>query len=184
VETPFEELVQSDVERFQEKIGLRPGADIHMILLKAHLLIEEELQAFIDKSVRDASLLKKARFTFAQRLILAEALHPAPNIFRYGWVWGAAGEVNALRNQVAHDLEPKDFATRTKDLANHIHLNIVLQGNLMLVTPGEGPEYEMAKFGLMVSALNLCLARLLHFEHHPAVQEHFARAKDTPQGGS
>ncbi|MGA2037715.1 MAG: hypothetical protein ABSH42_00440 [Bryobacteraceae bacterium] len=74
----FDELVRSEVERFQEKIGLRPGADLQMILLKAHLLIEEELQAFIDRSVRDARLLKKARFTFAQRLILAEAIHPRP----------------------------------------------------------------------------------------------------------
>lgn len=184
METPFEELVQSDVERFQEKIGLRPGADLQMILLKAHLLIEEELQAFIDKSVRDASLLKKARFTFAQRLILAEALHPAPNCFRYGWVWEAAGELNALRNQMAHNLEPKDFATRVKGLVDHVHVNIVLQGNLMLITPGEGPEYEMAKFGLMVSALNVCLSRLLHFEQYPAVKEYFGRAKDTSDSGS
>ena len=52
----------------------------------------------------------------------------------------------------------------------------------MLVAPGEGPEYEMAKFGLIVSALNVCLPRLLHFERHPAAKEHFARAKETTQG--
>jgi hypothetical protein len=151
-----------------------------MILLKAHLLIEEELQAFIDRSVRDARLLKKARFTFAQRLILAEAIHPAPNCFGYGWVWAAAGELNALRNQMAHNLEPKDFATRITGLVEHIHCNLLLQGNLMLIKPGEGAEYEMATFGFMVSLLNVCLARLLHFEAYPAVREYFASAKNTP----
>ena len=163
------------MERFQEKVGLQPGADVQMIVLKAHLLIEEQLQAFIDRSVRDPSLLKRARFTFAQRLILAEALHPAPNSLRGGWVWKAAGELNAVRNQMAHNLEPADFAKRIRDLADHIHSNILLQGNLMLITPGEGSEYEMALFGLMVSALNMCLSRLLHSEQHPAVQDSFAR---------
>ncbi len=46
---------------------------------------------------------------------------------------------------------------RIKELVQHIHANILLQGNLMLLKPGEGPEYEMATFGFMVSLLNLCL---------------------------
>jgi hypothetical protein len=110
MESSFDELVQRDVERFQEKIGLKSGADLQMILLKAHLLIEEQLQSFIHGAVRDASLLKrKGRFSYAQRLILAEALHSDPKCFGYGWVWEAARSLNALRNQMAHDLEPKDF---------------------------------------------------------------------------
>lgn len=165
METTFDELVQSDVERFQEKIGLRPGADLQMILLKVHLLIEEELQAFIDRSVRDASLLTKARFTFAQRLILAEALHSDPNCFRYGWVWEAARDLNALRNQMAHNLEPKDFSNRLASLAKSIEANLPLP-----IKPGEGTEYEMARFGFVVSVLNLCLTRLLHSKHYAAPQ--------------
>jgi hypothetical protein len=41
----------------------------------------------------------------------------------------------------------------------------------------------MAKFGLMVSVLNVCLSRLLHFEHYPAVKEHVARAKHKSHTG-
>jgi hypothetical protein len=59
MESSFDELVRADVERFQAKIGLKPGSDLQMILLKAHLVIEEQLQAFVDASVRDAKLLAK-----------------------------------------------------------------------------------------------------------------------------
>jgi hypothetical protein len=163
VANTFDELVRSEVERFQEKIGLRPGADLQMILLKAHLLIEEELQAFIDRSVRDASLLKKARFTFAQRLILAEAIHPAPN-FR---VWLGVGG----GRRVKRPSKPDGTQSGTEGLRDPDHRvgraysrNILLQGNLMLIKPGKRAEYEMATFGLMVSLLNVCLTRLLHFE--------------------
>jgi hypothetical protein len=161
VEIIFDEVVQSDVERFQEKIGLRPGADIQMILLKAHLLIEEGLQSFIDGAVRDATLLTKARFTFAQRLILAEALHSDPNCFRYGWVWEATRDLNALRNQMAHNLEPKDFSNRLASLTKSIEARLPVP-----IKPGEGTEYEMARFGLAVSILNLCLTRLLHSKYY------------------
>jgi len=95
-------------------------------------------------------------------------------------VWAATGELNALRNQMAHNLEPKDFATRIAGLVEHIHCNILFQGNLMLIKPGDGAEYEMATFGFMVSLLNVCLARLLHFEANPAVREYLASAKNTP----
>ena len=164
VESNFDELVRDDIERFQEKIGLKPGADLQMVMLKAHLLIEEALQAFIDRSVRNASMLTKARFTFAQRLVLAEALHPDPNCFGYGWVWESARDLNALRNQMAHHLEPKDFSIRVAEWADSIEVNL-----LLLVKRGEGTEYEMARFGFDVSVLNVCLTRLLHSHYFASV---------------
>jgi len=110
--TTFDDLVRQNVERFQEKIELKSGADIEMILLKVHLLIEEQLQSFVDGAVRDTSLLARARFSFAQRLILAEALHRAPECFGYGWAWEAVRFLNTLRNQMAHNLESKDFSIK------------------------------------------------------------------------
>lgn len=177
METSFDELVQSGVERFQEKIGLRLGADLQMILLKAHLLIEEELQAFIDGSVRDASLLTKARFTFAQRLILAEALHANPNCFGYRWVWDAARDLNTLRNQMVHNLEPKDFCNRLDSLTKSIEARLPLP-----MTPGEGTEYETARFGFAVSILNLCLTRLLQSRYYAVAQSPAGRDGSGTEG--
>jgi hypothetical protein len=161
METSFDELVQRDVERFQEKIGLKSGADIQMILLKAHLLIEEQLQSFLDASVKSASLLTGARLSFAQKLIIAEALHHDPNCFGYGWVWEAARLLNALRNQMAHHLEPKDFSNRLASIAQSIESHLPLP-----VKSGAGQEYEMARFGFVVSVLNVCLTRLLHSKRY------------------
>jgi hypothetical protein len=134
-----------------------------MILLKAHLLIEEQLQLFLDCSVRDASLLTRARFSFAQKLVLAEALHAKPDCFGYGWVWEAVRRLNTLRNQMAHNLEPEDFSAKLTSWVESIESNLPVP-----VKSGEGPEYEMARFGLAVSILGLCLTRLVHSGHYRA----------------
>jgi hypothetical protein len=159
----FDELVEKNILRFQEKLGLQSGADIQMILLKAHLLTEEQLQMFLDGSVREPSLLTKARFSFAQKLTLAEALHAKPNAFGYAWVWEAVRALNTLRNQMAHTLEPKDFSAKLASLAESIESHLPFP-----VKSGVGSEYEMARFGFAVSVLNLCLTRLLHSNHYRA----------------
>lgn len=152
----FEELVQQDVERFQELVGLRPGADVQVVLLKGHLLIEELLQSFVEKAVPNPEPLAEARLTFLQRLALAHALHREPTRFGYGWVWAAVRSLNRLRNQMVHNVNPRDFEREVAKFATTVEEQLPFP-----IVPGEGAEYQMAKCGFMLSVLNLCLSRLL-----------------------
>lgn len=159
----FEERVEQDVLRFQEEVGLHPGADLQMILLKGHLLIEEQLQAFIDSHVTDPDHLSQARLTFHQRLILARAFHPAPDTFGYFWVWDAARLLNTLRNKMVHNLAPQGFVEQLKSFTDLVEQHIPRP-----ITPGSGTEYETARFGVSISVLNLCLSRLTKVVAHRA----------------
>ena len=151
-----DELIRRDVERFQDLLGLRPGADVQVVLLKGHLLIEELLQSFIERAVQNSEPLADARLSFHQRVALAQALHPEPSRFGTGWVWSAVRALNALRNQMVHNVVPKEFDSQLERFAAAIAEELPFP-----VKRGEGPEYLMAKFGAMLSFLNVYLARLL-----------------------
>jgi hypothetical protein len=155
--TKFEELVRKDVEHFQESVGLKSGADIQMVLLKGHLLIEELLEKFIESKLPDPKHLAEGRFTFHQRLVLAQALHARPDLFGYGWVWGAARTLNTLRNQMVHQMAPEGFDRKMEEFMSTVERQLPFP----LAGGEKHPEYRMAKLGMMVSVVNLCLSRLL-----------------------
>jgi hypothetical protein len=151
-----DQRIVSDVERFQELLDLRPGADLQMVLLKAHLLIEELLQSFLEHSVINGALLADARLSFHQRLLLAQALHPDPSRFDTEWVWSSVRALNSLRNQMVHNIEPKEFDAQLDRFTDTVEHHLPFP-----VTPGTGSEYRLAKCGSMLSFLNVYLARLL-----------------------
>jgi hypothetical protein len=156
----FDNLVRGDVERFQASLGLKRGADLKMVLLKGHLLLEELLQSYIESRVRYPGLLTQARFTFQQRLVLAGALHPSPDVFGYGWVWQATRRLNTLRNKMVHKLAPDGFAQQVDAFSRSVELHLPFP----LAGGEDDPEYRLAKFGMMVSVLGLCLSRVLRVE--------------------
>jgi hypothetical protein len=159
----FDQRVRKDLERFQENVGLAPAADLEMILLKGHLLIEEQLQSFIEFALPNPASLAGTHLGFNQRLALAQTLHRQPSRFGYEWVWEAVKTLNTLRNQMAHNLTPAGFEAKLASFAGFVETRLPAP-----VVPGEGAEYRMAKFGLMISVLNLCLSRLLQSEAgHP-----------------
>jgi hypothetical protein len=92
-------------------------------LLKAHLLFEELLHAYLRKVLPHASALQGARLTFVQLLALARAssTHLQPDY----WGWKAIGDLNKLRNMLSHEAHPKDLPERmqayTKYVSEHLH---------------------------------------------------------------
>lgn len=151
----FDNLIRDELEHFQERFGLQPGADRNMLLLKAHLLIEEHLQLYIDSKVVTPAGLSEGRFTFHHRLVLVRALHSSPDRFGYSWVWESIRELNRLRNQLVHHVEPRDFMAHLSAFCGVVESHLA-----RAVTPGNGDEYEMARLGLSLSILHLCLVRL------------------------
>ena len=81
---------------------LRRGADeLERVLLKGHLLLEEELLRLIESGAMRIQPLAEARLTFHQKLCLARALYHID-----GWEGFAfAGALNKLRNAWAHQAD-------------------------------------------------------------------------------
>lgn len=90
---------------------ITPGqGDPTYSLLKAHLLFEELLRAYLARTLPHASALEGARLTFVQLLAVARAssTHVQPNL----WIWKAFGDLNKLRNMLSHEARPSAMAER------------------------------------------------------------------------
>jgi hypothetical protein len=89
---------------------LRTPDDLIALVLRGHLFIEELLFAAVLAHCQDIEHLKAARLRFPQLVALLRALEKisaAPPNY-----WSALSELNALRNALAHNLEPNDLASR------------------------------------------------------------------------
>jgi hypothetical protein len=82
--------------------------DLSLIVLKGHLLVEQALTAIISHYARPSADLGKVRLGFMHKLGLVKAL--APLEFFLPEFWGVAKVLNDLRNDFAHELEPKKLA--------------------------------------------------------------------------
>jgi hypothetical protein len=83
-----------------------PESDMLLVVLKGHLLIEEQLHAIIANSLHNPEPVVEARLTFAQQLKLAEAAmgHMSKTL-----AWRAAEHLNGIRNKLVHRIEPGDI---------------------------------------------------------------------------
>lgn len=108
------------IAAFRKFYELLPrGADVTLVVLKLHLLVEEQVRAFVDERMHTREALGKAKFECHQVICLAEALSAEdihPN------VWEAARKLNSLRNHIAHSLEPKGIYDRMNLISSLIGL--------------------------------------------------------------
>jgi hypothetical protein len=81
--------------------------DLTLIVLKGHLLIEEQLEYFMDQAARAPEQLRDARLTYAQKLQLVRALSGMN-----GEELDFAKAINGIRNGLAHRAEVKDLPNR------------------------------------------------------------------------
>ena len=79
------------------------SSNIEFLLLKGHLLLEEQLRHFIDGCMHNPEFLIDARLTFYQLVRLTEAIVGGNEI------WSTLEKLNALRNKLAHNAEPPDL---------------------------------------------------------------------------
>jgi hypothetical protein len=97
-----------------------PGDDVALIVLKAHLLIEQHLNRVLEAAVPDMGLLNGLRLNFARKVQLNRVF--ARNV-AYSLVWELLGAINTLRNDLVHELEPAKLEQRVAavvDLAERI----------------------------------------------------------------
>lgn len=78
-------------------------ADVELIILKGHLLIEQATRDFLRTRMLSPDALDGARLSSNQLFHLAEALcFPNPDP---AWLWGMARRLNKIRNHLSHRLE-------------------------------------------------------------------------------
>ena len=87
--------------------------DLMLVVLKGHLLLEEMLTSIVSSSLPHPDLVKDLRLTFDRKVILSKAL--SWDQHKSG-VWDLISAVNAVRNEMAHSVEPSRAGSRIERL--------------------------------------------------------------------
>lgn len=137
-------------------------------ILKSHLVFEEMLRTYLEKTFPRPEALTGARLTFAQLLAVAKATcPPRPSD---DWIWTAMVNLNQLRNLLAHNLAPEKLSEKTSEYVEFVVTNM----KVPLPTPshriiahdsGESPapirfneplylEFDIATIGLYGRAMD------------------------------
>jgi len=138
------------VPRIVDELG-EPDETV-TVILKGHLLTEEHLNRILSLQLLYPGELDRSRFSFSQRLCLVRALEPTQHA-----IWNLVGEVNSLRNQLAHSLARDQRARRIGRFLEHY------------VTLDPNPESadivrSMSEASAVSRAIGFCLGFLAAYE--------------------
>jgi hypothetical protein len=98
------DVSERELQAFARFLKLLPhGRDRELVILKAHLLVEEQLRQLIAERVRNREPLLKARLTFSQCISVARAFLPAGHD---PGLWKGLEQLNEIRNAFSHQLSP------------------------------------------------------------------------------
>ena len=113
------EITPRQLQAFERFLKLLPqGKELDLVILKAHLLVEEQLNFLIAGRLKTPSvLLNEERFESHYRIRLAQSLFESD--FQ-PWLWKSLVQLNRLRNRVAHSLTPKGIDDIIDDLIQSI----------------------------------------------------------------
>ena len=92
--------------------------DLALIVLKGHLLVEEELNEIRAIKFSEPEALFSARLSFSQRLAVLKALVGSGKDSSF--CFSAIEQLNGLRNQLAHNLEPKELEQRVEKFLSEL----------------------------------------------------------------
>jgi len=99
------------IERFSDE--MTNVDEVAHVLLKGHLLLEEAISLILDQYVFHREHLSQARLSFHQKTLLARSLCLRKNKFGE---WDLIAAINALRNDLAHNLNSPDRAKKLATL--------------------------------------------------------------------
>ena len=120
--------------------------DFTLIILKGHLLIEEQLCEFIEKLCNKPEILKDARLTFYQKMCISKAIGGWSN---KDFIWKFIEKLNNLRNRLSHSLEVPNL----NDQIDHL-LSIYWQSEFIK------PENDQKRATVLRQTIGLTCAML------------------------
>jgi hypothetical protein len=140
------DVSERELQAFARFLKLLPhGRDRELVILKAHLLVEEQLRQLIAERVRNREALQKARLTFAQCVAVARAFFPAghdPSL------WRGMEQLNEIRNAFSHQLSPARIEERIAALSASMQPNGPINADPAV-------NFEVALWSLFVSVAHL-----------------------------
>ena len=113
------EVTERQVIAFKRFLTRLPhGKDVDLLILKAHLLIEEQVNALLRERLKNPDmLLGEERFESFYRICLAQSFFEPDH---WPWMWRALSQLNKLRNRVAHQIDPKGRDNIMEDIIQSI----------------------------------------------------------------
>lgn len=97
------DVSKKELESFRRFLSLLPhGKDTELVLLKAHILIDEQIHQIINGRVKNPDALKDGRLECHQAICLAQSFFP-PEFQPF--LWDALKKLNKMRNDIAHKAE-------------------------------------------------------------------------------
>jgi hypothetical protein len=93
------------LSRYASFLPADDGHPLEILILRGHLLIEEELRQLVALKFIKPTAYNLSEKKFGALLSLGEALY-GPEIPE--WVWRVARTLNGVRNSMAHELEARD----------------------------------------------------------------------------
>ena len=160
-------MLKAQVNRFFELVP--PETDLLLAVLKAHLLIEEHLHATIVAWVRFPKPLEHARFTFSQRLRLAQAI---AGRLMMPFVWEAVEELNNVRNKLVHRAEPGSIGNLLRKFVRICDSSEKLQSIFKGPRPKEISYTYLAMVTAMVAVTPEVIRILANPQHNNAAAVH------------
>ncbi len=103
------------------------GNDIDLIILKGHLLVEEQLIQLVKSKVKFPAAIANVNFGFYHLLCFAKALAYQSE---FDWAWEALRKLNTIRNDLAHHLEPPTLLQKLEELIQLVDDNFPLWNSL------------------------------------------------------
>ena len=92
------------------------GHDLASVILKGHLLVEEQVRQIIDERVKKPDALKDARLECYQAICIAESFFSE----KEEYIWNAFKKLNKIRNELAHKTEPVGVDNRIDDFVKSV----------------------------------------------------------------
>ena len=92
---------------------LPPLQSLELLILRGHLLVEEEFRGFLRAHCKHPEELGAARLSFVQMIQLTRAIGGWP---RNDALWHFTLGLNAVRNRLAHRLEPGEISSLVDNL--------------------------------------------------------------------
>lgn len=106
------------LDAFRRFLKLLPhGKDSDLVILKGHLLIEEQLKEIIRQRLPNPSALDITKMNCHQAICLAQALLPKGHQEEF---WRATKKLNELRNNIAHRLTPEEREVKISEFVSCI----------------------------------------------------------------
>ena len=162
--------VKANMDRFK-RLMKSCGNDTTLIVLKGHLIIEEQLMAIIEDELRHQEILEAGRLRFSQKLDMTQFILKSKMDDCFKTTFKAIHLLNhKLRNPLAHRLEHQDMELRVNQFCEFVEKDIAPLAN----HSGQGTNRLLAALGKLyvaTTAMRLVANEVKANRNHNAAAE-------------